>query len=794
MLEFSRQVHSKTRDGISAFSRRPMWTALFVVGAWGVTAAHAQDAAPGVPASASATPAKAASKDDATSLGAITVTATKHATAIDKTPIAITAVPAEVMADAGVLSINDIAKMVPGVSVQDAGAGQTRMSIRGIYSAGEPTTGIYYDETPITGSVGTTNDAGGHIPDLNLFDIDRVEVLRGPQGTLYGASSMGGAIRLITNKPELDRADGTVEAGYAVTEGGSPSWSTNAMFNLPLIQDKLAVRVALDKQDTGGYIDNVVLHRDDVGKSDQAGGRVMLRYQPTDKVTVDASFSDHTTDAQPNFWSPYPERWALAPLYPVELPSKYGSEVATLVPFHDHTRISNLTLNWDMGWATLTAVTSYFDRSSTYSQDSTPLFQYAKALVDSLGLGHVYNAQQYIPSFINYPGHTTNWSNELRLSSNQNDTLDWTAGLYTEDRKSNLFSEGEFADAATGGPLSPSQLYFRRYIGDDLQQNAAYGETTWHVAPDLNITGGLRYYNYSKDITGYTNLNFNFPLIGGGTIPPTTVSAGQNGWLKKLNISYDLAPNTMVYALAADGMRPGGANQIINLPIDLSTYKADWLWNYELGVKSNWFDRRLYLTADVYQINWHDMQVGAITSDGTSEFITNAGAARMRGTEWELMYRPVAGLDLTANFNYIDAVLTKGQVSNNYEQQDVLGVAGDRVPYTPKYTGAIAGDYRWPLSEGLEGMLRLDANYVGTSYSTFRPNDPSRTSMGNYTLVNGRIGLEDATGTWSVYLYAKNIFNKLAFITTGLQPYYAPFGEAYTAPPRTVGVDVKFNF
>lgn len=783
------------KRGDAILARRPLWAALLMAGLAAAGALQAQDVTTTTPqGNATTTKPAAPSKDDAATLGAITVTATKHATTIDKTPIAITAIPTEVLADAGAVTINDMVKMVPGVSVEDAGAGQSRISIRGIYAAGEPTTGIYYDETPISGSVGTTNDAGGHQPDLNLFDIDRVEVLRGPQGTLYGASSMGGAIRLISNKPELDQVDGSVETGYAVTKGGGPSWQTQAMFNLPLIQDKLAVRVVANKQDTGGYIDNVVLDRNHVGESREGGGRIMVRYQPTDKVTIDASFSTQATNAQPSFWSPYPERWALAPLYPADLPSRYGSEMATLVPYHDHTKISNLTLNCDLDWATLTAVTSYFDRASYYNQDATPLFQYAKYLVGELGLSHVYNADQYIPSYLYYPGETTNWSNELRLSSKSNDTLDWTAGLYEEQRKSSLFSEYEYADPATGGPLSPSQIFFRRHIADDLQQKAAFGDATWHVTQDLNITGGLRYYSYSKDITGYTDLNFNFPLIGGGTIPPSTVSAGQNGWLKKLDISYNLAPNVMVYGLAADGMRPGGANQLINLPVNLTTYKSDSLWNYELGIKSNWFDRKLYMTADVYQINWHNMQVSATTLDGTSEFITNAGAARMRGFEWETLYRPFHGLDITANFNYVNAVLTQNQISNSYEEQGVLGQVGDRVPYTPKYAGALAATYRWPIGDNLEGMARLDANYVGTSYSTFRPTDPTRTSMGNYTMVNGRIGLEDAAGRWSAYLYVKNMFNKLAFVSTGLQTYYAPFGEAYTVPPRTIGIDLKYNF
>ncbi len=745
--------------------RRPLWACLFALGTT-TAVAEAQDN----PAPTSSSAVKTSKKT--VTLGAMTVTATKRKTSIDKTPIAITAIPAETLSDAGALDVKDYAKLVPGLSVQDNGPGATRLSIRGIYSTGEATTGVYYDETPISGSVGSTNDAGGRSPDLSLFDVDRIEVLRGPQGTLYGASSMGGAIRVIYEKPKLDTYEGAVEAGYAITKGGDQSWLTHAMVNLPLVQDKLAARVVVYKRDTGGYVDNTYLHQSNVNDAKTSGGRLLLRYKPTDKVTVDASYADESSNATNAGWSPLKD-------------VRYGSVAQLLVPYRDLTRISNITLNWDLDWATLTAVTSYFDRTSAYGLDSSYLFE------KYLSYGAA-SAAQYIPASIYYPGATNNWSNELRLSSRDNDTLEWTVGLYNENRKNRLFSEDVMADPASGRFIKPLDIFYRRHINDNLKQKAVYGETTWHATSRLNITTGLRYYQYDKTIVGYTDIPL--ALIGAPKTAPSTVKAGESGWLKKLNISYEVAPTTMLYATAADGMRPGGANQVIGLAENLTAYNSDSLWNYEIGAKTRWLDDKLYLNVALYQINWHNMQVNAQTANGAYQFLTNAGSARMRGTEWELMYRPMPGLDLSANFNYIDPKLVQDQINNNIAASNTLGRDGDRVPYIAKWTGDLAVAYRWPLSDDYDGMVRVDANYVGTSYSTFRPTDPARIAMGNYTMTNARFGVESADGKWSGYLYVNNLFNKLATTSATVNPYFFPYGLAYSVPPRTIGVDLKYNF
>jgi outer membrane receptor protein involved in Fe transport len=708
-------------------------------------------------------------------LDTITITATKRATSVQDTPLAVTAITAETLKDTGAVDVKDYARLVPGLSVQDNGPGASRLSMRGIYSTGEATTSVYYDETPVSGTMGTTNDAGGRSPELDLFDVERIEALRGPQGTLYGAGSMGGSVRVIFEKPWLDSFAGKVETGYAVTEGGDPSWNTHLMLNLPLIKDVLGARAVLYKSHSGGYIDNTYLGKDNVNDADREGGRLMLRYKPTDDLTIDASFSSANTEAGPAFWSP-------------RSGVRYGSVARTLAPYEDHTHISNVTLNWDLGWATLTGVSSYFDRTSLYSIDTTQLFElYAAALP-----AYRSYLQSLSPAVLLYPGSTRNGSNEWRLASNGNEVFDWTTGVFAENRRNGLFSEIALADAASGEALTPYQLIMRRHIYDQLKQQAVFGETTWHATDKLDATLGLRYYRYDKLVTGYIDIPM--ALIGAPLRSLSSVKADENGWLKKLNVAWHASKGLMFYATVADGMRPGGANQVIGLSEALTAYRSDSLWNYELGAKTSWLDDSLRLNAALYQIDWKDMQITGVTANGSYGFLTNAGKARLRGSEWELTYRPLAGLELGATANYIDAKLVADQINNDVQVTSTLGRKGDRIPYIPRLTASLYGSWRWSLSSTLDGMARVDSSYVDEAYSTFRPTDPARARFGGYATVNARMGVENADGRWSAYLYANNLFDRFAVVTANYNTAFYPQGMAYSLTPRTIGVDVQYNF
>ncbi len=714
-------------------------------------------------------------QEAAATLDAITITATKRATSVQDAPVAVTAITAETLKDSGAVDVKDYARQVPGLSVQDSGPGASRLSMRGIYSTGEATTSLYYDETPISGSVGTTNDAGGRSPELELFDVERIEALRGPQGTLYGSGSMGGSLRVIFEKPWLDSYAGKLQAGYAGTAGGEPSWRTNVMVNAPLVKDVLAARVVLYKRHTGGYIDNTYLGKDDVNDADAEGGRLMLRYRPFEDLTVDASFSSANTEATSPAWSPGGG-------------VRYGAVSRTLAPYEDRTHISNVTLNWDLGWAMLTGASSYFDRTAIYSLDNTQLFEFYAAALPAF---RDYLAARS-PSVLMYPGTTRNWSNEWRLSSNGNAVLDWTAGVFSENRRNGLYSQIALADAASGQIMRPYQLSMRRHIDDQLEQQAAFGETTWHATESLDATLGVRYYRYDKTVAGSTDIPM--VLIGAPLRDLASVSAKESGWLKKFNLSWRASKDLMVYATAADGMRPGGANQVIGLSESLTAYRGDSLWNYELGAKSSWLDNSLRLNVAVYQIDWEDMQISATTANGSYGFLTNAGAARMRGIEWELSYRPLAGLELAANTNYIDAKLVADQINNNVQTSGTLGRKGDRIPYIPHLTASMSGAWRWSLSDARDGMVRLDASYVGEAYSTLRPADSARVRFGNYTTVNARAGIESVDGRWSAYLYANNLLNRFAVTTAARNAFFSPQGAAYSLTPRTIGVDLQLNF
>ncbi|WP_454828162.1 TonB-dependent receptor [Pseudoxanthomonas wuyuanensis] len=722
----------------------------------------------------------------ATMLDSVTVTASKRTTLIEKTPIAISAITQETLSDLGALDIKDYAAQVPGLRIQYNGPGSQRISLRGVNAAGEATVGTYYDETPISGSTGVSSDAGGRAPDMPLFDVDRIEVLRGPQGTLYGASSMGGAIRILYEKPKQEY-EGSFQAAYEITDGGDPTHVEDVMVNAPLIADTLAARATLFNRETGGYVDNTFLGISNVNSSRAQGGRFQLRFTPNQDLTVDLSHYRSTSEAYSSTW------------HPSEGEYKQLSQVK--LPYDDDTSISSLTLNWDLGWANLTANSSYQDRKSTYiSDDSYYIATYlTPARCQSAGNGGVpcsdERLQQWydevnslIPAALIHDGTTTDWTNEIRLSSADSQFLDWTVGAFGQNRKNWVASEDAPADPQTGIIITPWELFYRRQIWDVLEQKAVYGEATWHATAKLNVTAGARYYDYKKTVTGITDIPWD--MIGAGLRPLTTVDASEDGWLKKLTVDYNAAEHLMFYATAADGFRPGGANQVIGLPEVLTAYSSDKLWNYEVGMKSYWLDRSLFFNAALYQIDWDDMQVRGRTLNGAFSFLANAGAARMRGVELEWIYRPIMGLDLTANFNYVNAELTEDQIS------DVVtapGRNGDQVPDIPEVTGMIAAAYRRGLTDTLDGMIRLDANYVGKTYSSFRPDDPYRATRDAYTMLNFRTGVESADDRWSVYLYVRNLTNKLAINQLSLSST-PPYGSATSLMPRTIGINFAMNF
>jgi outer membrane receptor protein involved in Fe transport len=719
----------------------------------------------------------------AATLDAVSVTAAKRTTLIEKTPMAVSAITAEQLDDLGAVDIKDYAAQVPGLRIQYNGPGANRISLRGINSSGEATVGVYYDETPIAGSVGVSSDAGGRSPDLELFDVDRIEVLRGPQGTLYGASSMGGAIRVLYAKPTQE-LEGKVQLGHEATEGGDPGNSQQLMLNVPIAKDVLAARLTAYNRDFGGFVDNTYLGIDNINSGQARGAKLQLRITPNQDITVDLSHSRGTTDAFSPSWVP--------------AFGDYVQRSQVKLPYDDTNEISSATLNWDLGFATLTANTSYQNRASTYINDDSyyiQTYRTAGQCASQTGVARCDSAQlndwyAYVdsqtPAALIHDGVTRDRTSEIRLTSADSAFIDWTVGLFSQNRDNHIASQDTLADPATGIIITPWDLFYRRQIWDKLEQQAVFGEATWHATDRLNLTAGLRWYDYDKTVTGITDIPWN--MIGAGLRPLTSVDAGEHGFLRKFTLDYSLTDAAMLYVTAADGFRPGGANQVIGLAEDLTAYTADKLWNYEIGAKTSWLDRSLFLNAALYQIDWDDMQVRGRTLNGAFSFLSNAGAARMRGAELEAIWRPVSGLELSANYNYIDAKLTQDQIS---EVVNGAGRTGDRVPDIPRTSGMVAAAYRFPLGAALDGMVRLDGTYVGGSDSLFR--GTFNTYKESYTTVNLRTGVESADGRWDAYLYVQNLTDEVALnqYTRSSTP---PYESATSLRPRTYGVTVSYNF
>lgn len=752
----------------------------------------------------SAAPAMA--QDDS---GEIVVTALKRDTRLQDTPLAISAVTGDSLAKAGTTSFTDLTSNTPSLRIVDSGPGNRRVILRGIVGAGEPTVGMYYDESPVSGSVGTTSDAAGSTPDFRIFDVERAEILRGPQGTLYGSGSMGGTVRIIYEKPKADRIEGAAAMGISAVEGGSMGASVDGMINLPIVNDVLALRVVGGYQQFAGYIDNEVYGTKNINDGYSYSGRALLRFTPTDRLTLDlgAYFTKVATDSS---------RWNLGQYDAagelVTAGKKHVSNGRSESGNYDKNRIYSGTLRYDFDGVSVTAVSTYFDRDRIVVNDVSNNFDNRRGM-DS--------CQQYFPrtateminpdcsvaeyndvylpnlnaievSSLYQPQSVRNWTNEIRISSTGNGPFGWTIGGFLEDRKSTVRSTLLAGDPRTGKllPLEAQNIYYDRTVYDRQKQKALFAEASYKFFEKLTATYGVRWYEYDKTVGGIVDQGQMH--YGSVAAPFVESSTKEDGFVHKFNLSYEFNRDLMIYAQAAQGFRPGGVNQAVGLDAALAAYSSDSLWNYELGVKSQPV-RGVYLNLTGYQIDWDNMQVSGRTAGASSSFglISNVGAARVRGLEVELTARPYPGFSLGANMGYTDAKLTEDQVSTVVVAS---GRKGDRLAHVPKWNLSGSADYVWSLSDSLEGSLRLDGSFVGSSYTALSPTDRYRRKVDSYALFNLRAGVQSPDGDWSINAYVNNVFDALAITTKSASSNNGDYTLAYTAPPRTYGLNFTKHF
>lgn len=721
-------------------------------------------------------------------LDEIVVTATKRETTVQDTPISITALSGDLLERRGADDFIDYANSVPGLTLVDQGPGERRLVIRGINGVGESQVGLYYDETFVTGAPGAEADSGSRQPDLKLVDINRVEVLRGPQGTLYGAGSVGGTLRVITNKPDASGLDGFVEADLSNTNDGSGNLGFSGMVNVPLVEDTLAARFVGYYRDESGYVDNTALGSSNINDEETWGGRAALRWQPSDSVTVDLTAMVQRTDTggRPEFFPTV---------------GKLQTDRVTQEILVDDADIFNATLNWDFGFADLVASTSYYERFVEFNFDTTPFIAgFDNKVICAIQNGQ--NPETYVctpaeaaahtefingllPATVKQPQNIESWTGEVRLSSSGQRMFDWTAGLFIEDRSSDLKSQ-VLAATPEGLARVPFEFIFFRQAFEDVDQLSFFGEVTYNITDRFRITGGARWFDYDKKNRGETIVGFS--LVNAPAGPAPDGDASEEDTIFKFNASYDLTDDVMTYFQVVEGFRLGGANQSVFVEVP-PQFDSDSVTNFELGAKTTLLDGSMTLNAALFRMDWDNIQVGGTTPDGAFAFIGNAGSAEVNGIEIEVTSQPLENLLLSGGFTYLNAELTEDQVDDSGDFR-APGLDGDDIPRVPDLTFGVAAETFFRLPRNLDGSLRLDVSHVDSRNTELRPDDPFFLEIDDYTLAN--ISFAADGEKWGALIYVDNVFDEAGQSNRAFSDFTDR--SVFAVRPRTLGVSFRRNF
>jgi iron complex outermembrane recepter protein len=738
----------------------------------------------------------------------IVVTAEKRASTIQDTPISMSALSGDVMQQQGIMNLTDVILAVPGISVRTAGPGQTELEMRGLASSGgsSPTVGFYLDDYSLTPPAASL--VGKIVIDPDLFDLNRVEVLRGPQGTLYGSGSMGGTVKLVTNEPKLNDFEGAVEVIGSGMSGGGFNRGGNMMLNVPLINDRVAMRVVLTDKYTDGWITRYVLGenfppptgpgpcgpgwpgctRGDVAAVAPTttvprinwerlqGGRIELLAQPADALKIDA-----TVMYQKITMGGYNE---------YDIPP--GNPDARYQPFNlaepisDEFKVFGVTATYDMSFAQLTSASAYYSREENQTQDVS------ETLYSVTGLFGV-KPTAFYPIPYNNIDTTHQFSEEIRMASTGTGALQWIGGVFFtkfESIYAQYNASAPLAYLSVGGAAAnPDGIIYQAHNPYHIEQYAVFGQGTYALTDTLKATVGLRWYRFNSRIDEETS---GFGAPSGNAAPLYNSFASSNSGVNpKATLSYEQNHDLTVYGTVARGFRPGGFNQQIPSSICTATqetYGPDSIWNYEVGEKAKMLNGKVVVNADIYYIRWRQVQQLASQSCGYG-LTLNAGAAESYGPEIEVM--AVLTPDLTLTFSGAYTHATLASVTASAARADPVFVPGFPILNIPKWTETTSLTYMTPISDNYKFMARVNNSYVGQSTDV----EFNYATLPSYDLVNLRFGLVGKK--LSGYIFTDNLTNKRAELginTTGFSWTSPSIVRAATNQPRTVGVDIQYNF
>ncbi len=774
---------------------------------------HAQTATPAAasPPPGTTTPAsqaKVAAAPATTAIEEVVVTAEKRASTVQNTPLSITAVSGRQLQQAGITTVNQLVDTTPGLSLRSSGPGQTELEARGLSSSGgsSPTVGFYLDETPLTPPAASLN--GKVVIDPDLFDLNRVEVLRGPQGTLYGAGSMGGTIKLLTNPPDYKGIYGQVDTTLSGTAGGGVNPTGKIAVNIPIVNDKAALRIVAEEKYISGWADRIVdtpfpyptnpspscapylactrgnvtgepSHTiPNVNDEHLQAARASLLLTPTPDLSIDTTFLYQRIDMGGyNEFDLPPGSSSLAHYQPYNLAE----------PFSDDFKLFSTTLNYNLDFATLTSATSYWERDERQTQDASEAIY---SLLNSFGL----SPAGFVPTTFTEEDISDQFSEELRLASSGNTRLKWLVGVFYS-RLESIFRDTNHApgdaDLSIGGAsANPQGIVYDANNPYHVDQYAVFGEGSYKILPTLTFTAGLRYFSYDTNV--YEQESGIGTTSGNATPTNAKYSTSASGVTPKFNLAYQPNPDLTIYTEVAKGFRPGG----VNLPIPTSigctltneVYKPDTIWNYELGEKARLFDGRLTVNADVYYIQWSNVQQLVNQTCGYP-LTQNAGNAESYGPELEISARLTPDLTLSFSGTYTHAALTS--VNPTLTAADPALVVGTPILNIPDYTESTVLTYHTAINDDYEFVGRLSNSYVGTStdisyrYEKLQP----------YDLISIRGGVVGPR--WSAFLFVDNATNKhaeLSINTTSFSWIIPSLTRVSTNLPLTAGVELAYKF
>ncbi len=769
-----------------------------------------------------ATPAMAqdaAAEDDG---NIIIVTATKRDANLQDIPFSINAQTAEDIQKSGAVTLEDLSRNVAGLSVQNLGPGQSQVSVRGV-SAGQVVrdqpgvkeqVGVYLDESVISLSLFT--------PDIDLYDLNRVETLRGPQGTLFGSGSVGGTIRYITNQPKIGVMEGSVEANLNLVDGDDIGGHLKGAVNVPM-GDNAALRAVGYYTRYGGFINAIgPAGKEDVNSGERYGGRLALTFEPSDNLSITPRIVYQKVKAdgfnRQDIYNLYANEFTTTrPAVTFDEREQY---LLLREAFEDETLVADLKIDVGLGGATLTSVTSYINRDILVSRD-------ASALTGSVSVDLGFpDAGVLLPSNLLDTTDLETWTQEVRLASDNDGPFQWLVGgfyskidrVYTQTLPTPGYDAVTDATLGAGtsdavrngfGPDSP----YNAFLPYDIKQFAIFGEVSYDISDAFTATAGGRYYDFKETRS----------FVSGGLFANgdnRTDSTKSSGFTPRFLLSYDVSDNVTVNAQASKGFRLGGVNDPLNLPLcspddealfgGFQDYDDETLWNYELGVKTQ--GRGFTFNAAGFYNDIKNLQVTLDAGTCSSRIVFNVPKAHSMGVEFELGLSPVDGLDLNLSGSIIEAEFDStlpGALTAATGIRD-----GNRLPSVPKFQLTASGSYEWPIGDSANMYVAASVQHVGTRYTqpadqennprTFvhglpfggAPAGASTTvdlQLPDYQLVNLSAGVDFDNGL-SLIAYVNNVFDENALLSFDRERGGRARLGYTVGQPRTFGITARKTF